>query len=275
MYIDTNAKKLMEESICKYLNITKKELCILFDKGYNSDYDSLETILSDFIYSHSGVENVDEVLLFHLSRRLITEKKDFSGSNLYELLLKDTSVSRFLKEYDIVFQMGEKHLELFHKGKLEMFEHVHDGNVSNVKWRMGYFEGREDYCFNGFAFKDLLYKNSYASSLYWGPEFLNQMLQVIGRKDVLEEYIKHSKYYCLEYKIPVEKVIIDGYDSLSLDGKRHRIMLEVLKRLYDYYVTNISFMYDNDNPCLRLQDEDRMDSKYLVSKEEVLPGMLL
>jgi hypothetical protein len=264
----------MEESICNHLNIAEKELCILFDKGYNSNYDSLEKILSDFIYSHSGGENVDEVLLFHFSRRLNTEKEDFSGSNLYELLLKDSSVSKFLKEYDISFKMGEKHLELFHKGKLETFEHVHDGNASNVKWRMGYFEGREDYCFNGFAFKDLLYKNSYASSLFWGPEFLNQMLHVIGRKDVLQAYIKNSKYYCLEYKIPMEKVIIDGHDSLSLNGKRFHIILEVLKRLYDYYVTNISFMYDHDNPCLRLQDNDRMDSKYLVSKEEVLPKML-
>lgn len=45
------------------------------------------------------------------------------------------------------------------------------------------------------------------------------MLQVIGREDVLEEYIKNSKYYCLEYKVSIEKVIFDGNDSLSLDGK--------------------------------------------------------
>ena len=120
----------------------------------------------------------------------------------------------------------------------------------------------------------LIYKNSYARSLYWGPEFLNQMLQVIGREDVLEEYIKNSKYYCLGYKIPIEKVIFDRYDTLSLEGKKNRIVLEVLRRLYDYYVTNISYMYDEENPCLRLQDDDTMDNKYLVFKEEILPEML-
>lgn len=275
MFIDTHTKKLMEESIYKYLDINEKELIRLFDKGYNSDYDSLDKILSDFIYSHSGGKNIDEVLVFHFSRRLNTENDDFTGNNLYELLLEDTSVSSFLKEYDIVFKMGEQHLELFHKGKLETFEHVHDGNASNVKWRMGYFKGREDYCFNGFAFKDLIYKNDYARSLFWGPEFLNQMLQVIGRKDVLEAYSCRSKYYCLEYKIPIEKVIFDGYDSLSLDGKIHHIILMVLKRLYDYSVTNKSYMYDDDNPCLRLRDDDRMASKFMVTKEEVKFDMLL
>lgn len=57
------------------------------------------------------------------------------------------------------------------------------------------------------------------------------------------------------YKIPIEKVIFDRYDTLSLEGKKNRIVLEVLRRLYDYYVTNISYMYDEENPCLRLQDE--------------------
>ena len=274
MYIDTHTKKAMEESIYKYLGIDEKVLCNIFDKAYNSDYDSLETIFSDFIYKYIKKNSVDEILFFHFSRRLNSENDDFRGYNLYDLLLNDTVVSSFLKKYDIIFKKGEKHLELFHRGKLETFENVHGGNESNVKWRMGYYEGREDYCFNGFAFKDLLYKNSYARSLYWGPEFLNQMLQVIGREDVLEEYIKNSKYYCLGYKIPIEKVIFDRYDTLSLEGKKNRIVLEVLRRLYDYYVTNISYMYDEENHCLRLQDDDTMDNKYLVFKEEILPEML-
>ena len=72
----------------------------------------------------------------------------------------------------------------------------------------------------------------------------------------------------------MEKVIFDGHDALSLDGKKHRIVLEILKRLYDYYVTNINYMYDEENPCLRLNDDDTMSSKYLLSKEEILPEML-
>lgn len=62
---------------------------------------------------------------------------------------------------------------------------------------------------------------------------------------------------------------------MSLDGKRHHILLKVLKRLYDYSVTNKSFMYDDDNPCLRLREDDRMDSKFMVTKEEVKFDMLL
>ena len=157
MYIDTHTKKAMEETIYKYLGIDEKVLCNTFDKAYHSDYDSLETIFSDFIYKYIEKNSVDEILFFHFSRRLNSENDDFRGNNLYDLLLNDTVVSSFLKKYDIIFKKGEKHLELFHRGKLETFENVHGGNESNVKWRMGYYEEREDYCFNGFAFKDLLY----------------------------------------------------------------------------------------------------------------------
>ena len=70
MYIDTYTKKTMEESIYKYFGINKKALCNIFDKVYNSAYDSLETILSEFIYKYIEKNSVDEILFFHFSRRL-------------------------------------------------------------------------------------------------------------------------------------------------------------------------------------------------------------
>lgn len=68
MYIDTHTKKAMEESIYKYLGIDEKVLCNIFDKAYNSDYDSLETIFSDFIYKYIKKNSVDEIFIFSFFR---------------------------------------------------------------------------------------------------------------------------------------------------------------------------------------------------------------
>lgn len=80
-----------------------------------------------------------------------------------------------------------------------------------VMKHMGYFKGHEDYCVNGFALKDMLHENSYTISLRSCPEFIEQMSLVIGRKDIIRDYERNSRYYCLEYLVPMDKVIFDGF----------------------------------------------------------------
>jgi len=272
--MDTRTKKTIEDSVCDFLQVTGHDLEVLFKKAYSFEYDLVESKLSDFIYDHLPEQKLDEILFFHLSRRLVNEQDSFIGNNLYDLLLTQNAVSDFLYNHQVEFKMGEDHLDLYHQGKLETFERVHGGNVSNVKWRMGYFKGREDYCFNGFALKDVLYKNSYARSLYCGPEFINQLTQVIGRADIMSDYIKESKYFCLEYKIPMDRVVFDGFDELSISDKNINLLKTLMKRLYEYSVTNINYIYDHDNLVLRLMDDDTMIEKYFLSKEEIDANML-
>lgn len=266
MYIDTHTKETMEASICEYLNFTPNELNSFFNKVYYSQK-SVEEEISDFVDKNMPEIKLDEIQFYHLSRRLLDDNSRM-GNNLYDLLIQDTSVSRFLREHDVEFKMSEKHLVLFHRGKIETFERVYDGNVSNVKWRMGYFKGHEDYCFNGFALKDMLHENSYTMSLSSCPEFIEQMALVIGRKDIIRDYEKNSRYYCLEYFVSMDKVIFDGFDYKTQYSKTKHLLCVVLKRLYEY-AFNRGYMYDHDNLILRLEDDDTMQEKYFIAEEEI------
>lgn len=266
MYIDTHTKEKMLASVCEYLSCNQKKLSKFFDSVYYSQK-SVEEEISDFVNKNIPEYKLDEIQFYHLSRRLLDDNSRI-GNNLYDLLTQDTSVLRFLREHDVEFTMEEGHLVLFHRGKRETFEHVYDGNVSNVKWRMGYFKGHEDYCFNGFALKDALYENSYTRSLSSCPEFIEQMALVIGRPDIIRDYRKNSKYYCLEYLVPMDKVIFDGFSYKTQYSKTQHLLCVVLNRLYEYE-HNSGYMYDHDNLILRLEDDDTMEEKYYIKEEEI------
>ena len=266
MYIDTHTKETIAASVCEYLGFTKDELKLFFDSAYYSQK-PVEEEISDFVDKTMPEIRLDEIQFYHLSRRLLDDNSRV-GNNLYDLLTQDTSVSRFLREHDVEFKMNEGHLLLFHRGKIETFERVYEGNVSNVKWRMGYFKGHEDYCVNGFALKDMLHENSYTISLRSCPEFIEQMSLVIGRKDIIRDYERNSRYYCLEYLVPMDKVIFDGFSYKTQYSKTKHLLCVVLKRLYDYEF-NSRYMYDHDNLILRLEDDDTMQEEYFIAEEEI------
>lgn len=94
------------------------------------------------------------------------------------------------------------------------------------------------------------------------------------RKDIGTDYFDNSKYYCFEYCVPLEKIIFDGIEKLSIDEKVIYLLNQVLNRLYEYFASDIKYMFDHNNPIIRLADTDTMDEKYFMSKEEITWDML-
>jgi len=270
MYIDTTTKETLQNSIITLFNISEDMLECFFEKVYESEK-SVEDEINLFILERAIDKSIiTEIEFYHLSRRL--NNCDFKiGYNLYTLLLEDTEVAAFLRERDIEFKMGDGHLLLYHHGIHEELNDNSRPGVANVRWRMGYLKdyGREDYCFNGFAFKDALHNNSYINSLRLCPEFIGQLAIVIDREDIINDYVNNSEYYLIKYIVPLEKVIFDGIRCNNSEEKVTYLMSLSLLRLYKYWNNDHYGTYDNDNLILRLEDDDIMGQEFFVSADKI------
>lgn len=281
MYIDTHTKETMEASICSYFGITLKDLNNLFEIAENEarqdkfiDGDKLNKIFNSFIKTHFPKLLIDEVLFFHLSRRLNNAKDVNVGNNLFDLLSTENEMTSFLKEHDVEFRVADKHLNLIYKGKEVSLEDANQNHVSYLRWRLGYISNRIDFCFNGFLLKDLLYRNSYARELYDVPEFIGTLATFLKRRDIGTDYFENGTYYCFEYCVPLEKIMFDDNEKLETEKKRIYLLNQILNRLYEYYSSDIRYMFDHDNPIIRLADDETMPQEYFIKKEEITWDML-
>lgn len=277
MYIDTHSENSMNASICQLLHISKYELADIFREIYrtsDSDYDGYIGKLDLLISEHIGKELPDEILFFHFARRLNGTENDVLGRNLADLLTTQNAFSNFLKEHKLEFYMGDQHIETTYKGVVVDWDKCWNGNSSYMKVRLGYFKGREDYCFNGFAFKDRIYKNNYARSLYGVPEFIGQLVECLGCRKVKQDFMENSTYYCYEYKIPIDRVMFDDHDNYSLNQKQMYLIRCVLDRLVDYQTSDPRYRFDHDNPILRVGDNDTLPADLFIKKEVVTLDML-
>ena len=146
-------------------------------------------------------------------------------------------------------------------------------DVCYLRSRLGYNSGREDFCFNGFAFRDLLMKNQYTRQLQGCPEILECLERYLRIKGLAKDYAEKSEYYCFMYKFPIERVIFDGQDDLIVEKKQLHLLNQVAYRLYQYSGDS-RYLYDHDNPILRLKDDDNASVDYLVSSEIITPDMI-
>ena len=122
--------------------------------------------------------------------------------------------------------------------------------------------------------KDLLYKNSYTSNLSGVPEFLGQLVTCLGCKSVGWKYVENSAYYCYEYRLPLALVMFDDHDNYSDEMKQRYLLRCVLQRLYQYQTSDIRYMFDHDNPILRLADDYTIPSEYYVTREKITAEMM-
>lgn len=281
MYIDTHTKNSMENSICKYLGVTEDVLYGLFEYAGSEaqqdkylDGDKLNRVFDEFIMEYLPQNPIDEILFFHLGRRLNSVGNNYKGNNLFDLLSTNNEMTKFLKEHEVEFSACDSHLELIYKGKKISLEDTSQEHIPYLRWRLGYIPERIDFCFNGFMLKDLLYRNSYARELYDVPEFIGVLATFLKRRDIGTDYFDNSKYYCFEYCLPLAKVMFDEKDSLTEEQKVKYLLNQILNRLYEYHTHDIRYMFDHENPMIRLTDNDTMDEQYYISKEEITWDML-
>lgn len=193
MYINSISITKLIEYLCNIFDISDEKLYRdLSDIAHNRNDDIFEKNIDNYI-KRNIVNKPDNVLLFHLSRRL-----DKSDNDLINLLTTQNNYSDFLLKYNLSFKFNNGHIEVFYYNKkIELDDN--DNNDVYLMKRFGYFKNIKDFCFNGFIINFLIGGNLYNSSLSFGSELLQSLSDLINDKSMVEDYISSSTYYCFEY----------------------------------------------------------------------------
>ena len=278
MHIETYTKTSMIESLCRYLNVTETQLSKSIEKaeqksviGSSIYMCKFKESISDFILKECNAANVDEILFFHLSRRL-NVCDDIDTINLKELLTTENYLSDFLRKHNIQFVSKDNHIDIVYRGETKSLSNdIEKRNVCYLRSRLGHIKHRQDFCVNGFMIKDQLYKNSYARSLYLAPEFIQRLSEFVGDRNIVTDYHNNSKYYCYEYRLPLTEIVFDGKENLSHPQKIQYLLEQVIYRLYEY---TKKYFWEDGNSILRLNDSASISQQYFISRQEITLDML-
>lgn len=162
---------------------------------------------------------------------------------------------------------------MFFKGRQIDLNNTMNTDVCYLRSRLGYNSGLEDFCLNGFAFRDLLMRNQYTRQLWDCPEILGCLERYLRIKGLVMDYIEKSEYYCFMYKLPIKRVIFDEKEDLTAEEKQLYLLNQVAYRLYQYSGDS-RYPFDENNPILRLKDNDNASVDCLISTEIITKDMI-
>ena len=268
-YIDARTQNSLKVGIMEFLNLSAGEMKQTFISIYEDTEKEPWQWVRDFLSDYVVDEALEYIQMFHLSRRLNgTDLK--ANNNLEQLLLEESPLSNLFKKYKVTFKPSEGHIDLYYKEKQQPLDNefrYDGGNIYYLKSRLGYNKV-QDYCVNGFAFRSYLEKNYYFSSLSKCPEIVDNIESLLNIHGMSTDYYNNSKYYCIEYLIPISQVIFDMTNPPETDcEKTVEFLGQAILRLYDEW-RGSSFICD-DNLILRLSDNACVNSEWFVRAEKL------
>lgn len=269
MHVNTRSNQKMRASICDILNIDNNDIDILLESCYNKYQKDCPVFILDYQYDYFMEyvkehlsKDIDKVLFFHLTRRL-NDNIDDNGYNLVDMLIKDTCLSRFLIKYGLTFKYNQ-YIKMFKEDQEIDLNKLDNYTYNHLRYRFGY--NHNNYSIKGYAFGDELENNSIYEIAQSGPDFLSCLYPFV-EGDLVDDFIDNSKFYKIEYLVPIEMIEFENYEVLNNKEKKYHILVKTLQHLYTYKYDK--FDYNNDNITLGIKDNQILESKYLISKKEI------
>ena len=261
MYIDTRNQSTMLFSVSKFFGLSAFEFKSALDTLIQDDD---EKTIEKFLKEHKPAYPLDQMLFFHLSRKINTST-DNSLYNLRDLLTLNTPISQFLSQYGISFRAEKSKIIPYLDGTQLNLSKIESDRVDHVKTRLGWYSSSPpDFAVNGFAFADSIKHNSYYNQLGQCPEFIRELSEVLGNDQICHDYAAQSSYYLLTYCVPLEIVLFDAHQRYLSKHKTQEFLKIVLKKLIKYNTFPYQVSDDEDNIALRLSDNANLDEKYLL-----------
>lgn len=91
--------------------------------------------------------------------------------------------------------------------------------------------------------------------------------KVLIRRTIFDAYLR--QLYLIDQNKATQP---DGCNEAKM--KQRYLVRCVLQRLYQYQTSGSRFMYDHDNPILRLADDYTIPAEYFVGREKITSEML-
>lgn len=268
-YIDARTQASLKQGVMEFLNLSEDEIENIFESIYSDTEKEPWKWVEDFLADYVVDGTLEYIQMFHLSRRL-NGTDLHENNNLAQLLLEESPISRFFQKHNVTFEKGEGHIDMFFKGKLQPLDdefRYDGGNMYYLRSRLGY-NAAQDYCVNGFAFRSYLEKNHYFTALSSCPELVQNIEGLLGIKGMVSDYYYNSKYYCIEYLVPLSEVIFDmNYPPETEQEKTIEFLNKSILRLYEGWLRS-SFLCD-ENLILRLSDDAMIKPEWFVNAEEI------
>lgn len=267
MHIDTTSHETMMTSLTSILCITNQEINQVLQDCYDKfeadhqflDMDDQYDFFLNYVKNHL-INEINEVGFYHLSRRL-NEDHDDNGCSFVDVLTKETSLSNYLKKYQLTFQYDE-HIKMFISNK--------EINIKENPYfidRFGYLY--HDYAITGYAFKDHIKESDYYQIAMDGPEFFWHLYECnIDDDSLIDHFIEHSKFYLFAYSVPLTDIEFESYEELDEKEKMYHMAVITLQRLYFEQYDPV-YVYQ-ENQVMKMKDGKILNAAYLVSKVELV-----
>lgn len=286
MVIDTSTISGLENSLAAYLDVSVDDLydyieyaSIKAKNGFCFNDDVFNDTLIDIISDLQPMHIIDEVYVYHLTRRLNSTLEDLSSLNLKELLTTSNAFSNFLKEHNVTFVENNGLLNMYYNNTLVDLENCNkfskEIDFFYLRSRLGYnVDIYQDFCFNGFMFRNSLMKNNYTRSLYFGPEIITHISNYLDDNSIKTDYFNNSSYYCYTYKFKLEDIILDDFEKFNESEKLNKIIVQSCYELLQHKNIPSSQIYDHNNLIVRLRDNDSAKAEELILKEIITSDMI-
>lgn len=215
-----------------------------------------------FVEKHQA-EDLDKVLLIHLSRRL-KYTEDNNGYNFVDTLTHKNSLSDFLGKYGITFQYDGHIKMLVSDRKIDLDNGDESYSYYYLKNRFGYLY--EDFNFKGYMFGDNI-ENSEIYKLHEeGPEFFGYLF-LFTDDQMIDDFYRESDYYKFEYLVPIDMINFEDDNIISNVEKQRHIIVSCLQRLYNYVYDPNMNLYENK--VMYIEDDKALSDSFLINKVKI------
>ena len=128
-----------------------------------------------------------------------------------------------------------------------------------------------DECINGFLFKDRIESNTNFEHLKYGPEFVQNIFEIIGNYRYTNNWYKDNDLYIIKSRVDLDDIDDSTFD-LDIKDKVNKYKLVILKGLEFILLHKTNYWELNSNTIIFMKNYINIDSSRIIEISEVNNG---